>query len=384
MQNNLTRKSNFELLRIVAMFLIVLHHLVYHGVMQNTKGASYSSLWHSGSDMNQLFTCIFFPGGEVGIALFFMISGFFLIKSDSIKLKKVVLQTLFYSVFTVLVFFSISLLVHFYNFDNPYNYIDSKTLSKNIIFNLFAPLRSGQFWFVSAYILLILVKPLYNNFLNKLNKKGFIAFLAVLFIFGLLFSRYFNLVLGYTQAAFYYALGACYKTFLSDKKKTISRGGRLFVFAIIMWILYAFIRYERQIMTLNGFEGELCKTLMSLIPSCVCVALISIALFKLFANLNIGYNKIINTIAATTFGIYLLHEGFFTRPVLWDKVVGVYPNLYESPYYPIIVPFAALAVFVGCSLFELFRGRVFKPVENKIDILLNKASKKFFIEGNNG
>ncbi len=225
MQNKLARKSNFELLRIIAMFMIVLHHLVNHGVMQHIKGPSYSSLWHSGSDVNQFFTWLYFPGGEVGIALFFMISGYFLIKSDSIKLKKVVLQTLFYSMFTVIVFFSISLLVHFYGFDNPYNYIDSKTLSRNIIFNLFAPLRSGAFWFVSAYILLILVKPLYNNFLNKLNKKGFVVFLMVLFIFGLVFSRHFILVLGYTQAAFYYALGAYYKTTRSDKKRLYHGGG---------------------------------------------------------------------------------------------------------------------------------------------------------------
>ncbi len=159
------------------------------------------------------------------------------------------------------------------------------------------------------------------------------------------------------------------------------------MFAIIVWIFYAVIRFEGRTMTFNSNWDKICKTIISLVPSsvysCVCVVLISMALFKLFASLNIDYNKTINTIASTTFGIYLLHEGFFTRPVLWDKVVGVYPNLYESPYYPIIVPFVALAVFVGCSLFELFRGQAFKPVENKIDILLNKAAKKFFIEENN-
>ena len=50
------RQSNFELLRIVSMFMIVLHHAVKHGVMQSIKGVTFSSLWLSGSSINKFFT----------------------------------------------------------------------------------------------------------------------------------------------------------------------------------------------------------------------------------------------------------------------------------------------------------------------------------------
>ena len=70
------------------MFMIVLHHMMFHGVIQGYKGTDFSSLWRNGTDLNQFFMFLYFPGDEVGIALVFMISGYFLIKSNSVKFKK--------------------------------------------------------------------------------------------------------------------------------------------------------------------------------------------------------------------------------------------------------------------------------------------------------
>lgn len=380
MGNELTRQSNFELLRIISMFMIVLHHMMYHGVMQGFKGNQFYSLWQSGPELNKFFSIFYFPGGEVGIALFFMISGYFLIKSDSIRIKKILLPTFFYSVFTVVLYFIVSFGTKFLCFRNPYDYMDRLEVSKEVLFNILAPLRSEQFWFVSAYILLIIAKPVYNIFLNRLNKNGFIVFLTFLFVFGMLFSRCYNLVWGYTQAFFYYALGAYLKKYI---QVDMIRKKIVLALAVVLWCLYVIVRYEWQNMALDGLLGSACEMFVCLYPSCVCVALISIALFVFFIKIDMGCSRVVNILASTTFGVYLLHEGFFTRVILWDVIVGVHSNLYEQPYFPLIAPIVALAVFLGCSLIELFRMHTFKPVEKKIDILLDKIEQNMFVEGKN-
>lgn len=65
------RQSNFELLRIFAMFLIVLHHFCVHGVF---------SLWNAANAAIHPFntyTCEFLSiGGKIGVDVFIFITGY--------------------------------------------------------------------------------------------------------------------------------------------------------------------------------------------------------------------------------------------------------------------------------------------------------------------
>ena len=79
LQRNTERKSNFELARIVAMIMIVANHLVGHGIQHVSDANSAYQLWQTGSPINRLFASFFLPGGGVGVAIFFMITGYFLL-----------------------------------------------------------------------------------------------------------------------------------------------------------------------------------------------------------------------------------------------------------------------------------------------------------------
>lgn len=61
------RNSNIEMLRIFAMFLIVLSHYSYHGL--GTENLAYGA--------NRYFA-VFFCNGGIGNAVFFLISGYYM------------------------------------------------------------------------------------------------------------------------------------------------------------------------------------------------------------------------------------------------------------------------------------------------------------------
>ena len=128
-----TRNSSIELLRIIAMFMILCHHFVIHNAY-NPKNLPMG--WR------RIFYQLFLEGGgTVGVVIFFTISSwFFLDKEQQIKgnLRRIWLmerEMLFYSVGLALLFFAW----------RPIDF-GRKTLLKSIV-----PLNSGLWWYASAY-----------------------------------------------------------------------------------------------------------------------------------------------------------------------------------------------------------------------------------------
>ena len=89
------RKSNFELLRIISMLMILSHHFAVHGVLNSLAKTQVNNIYKQGSLINKLFTCFLMPGGEIGVALFFMLTGYFLFKKQTTSILKVSVQTFF-------------------------------------------------------------------------------------------------------------------------------------------------------------------------------------------------------------------------------------------------------------------------------------------------
>ena len=56
------RNSNFELLRIFLMVMIIAHHYVIHGIMSLEGKVNYS-VWHMGTVLNKIVSIIFLPWG---------------------------------------------------------------------------------------------------------------------------------------------------------------------------------------------------------------------------------------------------------------------------------------------------------------------------------
>lgn len=92
-----------------------------------------------------------------------------------------------------------------------------------------------------------------------------------------------------------------------------------------------------------------------------------------FKNINIKHNKIINTIASCTFGVYLIHDYFWgMQQWLW-KDICKNVAFFNSEYlyiHSIIVP---IIVFFACVIIEYTRQKTIeKPLIDNVYKLLTK------------
>jgi surface polysaccharide O-acyltransferase-like enzyme len=78
------RDSNFEFLRIISMFMIIIWHIGIHGI------SSYVDISNFLSGFNEILYYFICSLTVVSVSLYVLISGYFLSKSKKIKLNKLI------------------------------------------------------------------------------------------------------------------------------------------------------------------------------------------------------------------------------------------------------------------------------------------------------
>ena len=142
-------ESNIELLRIVSMVLIIMHHFTVHGSFPFTPDLTF----------NKVFLQVFALGGKAGVVAFVMITGYFMISSSFKlhKLAKLVGQIWFYSLAMLGVAVGLDL--------------DTVT-SRNMILTLLP--TGAMSWFAQNFLGLCLLTPLINRVLHWLQHKHYV------------------------------------------------------------------------------------------------------------------------------------------------------------------------------------------------------------------
>lgn len=372
-----TRRSNFEMLRIVAMLMIVGSHLASHGVQHYLAGPSAFQIFNTGSLVNKLAVCFLNPGGEIGVAIFFLITGYFQINKKNVSVLKVVLESFFYGVFAIVLFVIAKL------FFGGVPGVSTSMAIKFFAKTLFNPATSGAWWFVAAYVLLLLVSPLLNKYLLKLNKKGFIATIIAFWIIWYSMAMTTGAVFYILERGmFFYIIGAFIRLHLT---KIESKGSKCAnaILALAAWILGMFVSYGIAVYSVDPNPSqkiELIKKIFVLAKTSVVTPLCAFFVFRFFESLDLGINAVINKIAATTFGVYLIHESETGRSFIWYRIIKPDILFCNETLFPLYMILLVLAVFVVCSAIDLIRVSFIEPIAiRKAQQLLNSL-KKIFIK----
>ena len=317
------RQSNIELLRIISMLMIVFHHGYFHGNIIPKPDFSVSYL-----------TAYFFGnGGSVGAVVFFLITGYFLVdgetKSFNYKaLLKFWAQCVFYSLlFTVLLDLDL------------FRSFSLELLAKGLL-----PILTIKWWFASTYFFVYLLHPFINILLNNLDKSAYRKLIIFLIVAWFIVPTLTNLAFQSNElimAVSIYCIGGYIKRFgFNQRCRT-----RHYVMLFSLFYLVKFF-------------------------SLLCL----VKLFMIFVSVKPFYNRGINLVASTTFGVYLIHEYPKVRNTMWEYLnVGRY---YNSVLF---IPFTFslfLLVFAGCAVIELIRKyTVGEIVETGIDRMADSIFK---------
>lgn len=110
----------------------------------------------------------------------------------------------------------------------------------------------------------------------------------------------------------------------------------------------------------------------------ILATLTAICLFMFFNSLKIKNSKIINTIAASTFGVFLIHDNCDSmRQWLWTDLFNNREMFYSNLSYihEIGIP---IMVFAACAMIDYIRiHTIEKPVLNCTINIVKKLKSKF-------
>ncbi len=331
------RDSRFEILRILSMILIIMHHFAVHGGWP-TSGVG---------AVNQGIINFFVIGGKLGVNIFILISGYFLFTSN-FKLKKVLLllaQILFFSITIYIILLSCGQ-VQF-----SWNHI-------KLAIRYFV---CGN-WFMPFYLILYCLSPFINIMIKNINSKQHIYLISFLLILQVVAPSLFNVTF-FGNAAWFITLYliAAYIKLYPNK-----------VFNNFKFNLIAFIFLFILIAALNIFVDYSAWGTTHL--ACV---LCAITMFLAFKNSKQIKSRFINAISSTTLGIYLIHDNAFFSSILWKKLLCC-PSHITLPWYSFLL-FAiccVIIIFVVCCGIDFLRQFIFNNVGKLYQKIKENKNKK--------
>lgn len=334
------RNSNIELYRIIVMLMIVAHHYVVNG-----SGLA-DIMSENPYDANTIFYRIFGAWGKTGINCFVLITGYFMCKSNITltKFLKLFSQVLCYGI----VLFCILCLSGYTSF----------TL-KRLVIACF-PIYAVKQDFTSAFLLVYLFIPFLNVFINSINKK------MHLYIIGLMLLIYTVMPMMLFPVSYNYVSWFIALYLISSY---IRFYGLPYNDSAKKWGLITLTIYLVSILSIVSplIVNRQCTYFFVSDSNHIFALLLSVSSFMFFKNIQIRHNRVINTIASTTFGIFLIHtHSNGMRVLIWNRIFDS-PGHYSTPLYAV---FAVMILFVVCSLIDLIRQiTIEKPILNALEYI---------------
>ena len=272
-----TRNSAHELLRILAMFIIVWYHIL-----------AYFLHIFPHETTNDFYIEAAIPTLHIGVILFVLISGYYGIKPSIKGFVRLLIITMVY--YLPLQFVSLAL--------------EGRIFHPKAILSTLKFITNTPYWFIRTYLYLFLCAPLITSFITVSGQKRVNYLLVVLGAISVYFGSTHgdpsisdgkNLV----NFIFLYLLGHSIKHYLPQIK--IKQA----------FIICAYLLLNTCIIvSLLVFPRE--STIGSIIWNITCpycspvLILNAVLLFVVFSRITL-YSKPINAIASSMFAVYLLH-----------------------------------------------------------------------------
>jgi len=332
------RESNIELFRIIAMLLIVAHHFVVNSGLMAEDGLIYNNplSWRS------LFLLVFGAWGKIGINCFVMITGYFMCTSKiSIKkFMKLFLEIMFYKI----VIYSIFWITGY------------EVFSLGGFLKVIIPIRTVYNDFPNAFLLYYLLIPFLSILVRHLNEKQHI-YLLLWCGFTYVFLGTvpgFSVKMNYVS---WFSVLFVIASYIRLYPKKIYQNRRIWTWLTMIFVLLCVV----SVIACAWLSAKTGRTLafrfVSDSNTFLAVA-VGVCAFMFFKNVKIRYSKLINTAAASAFGVVLIHGSSDTmRRWLWVDTLDVIGH-YNAAFMPLYAVGCVAAIYIACTLIDQLRIRL--------------------------
>lgn len=299
------RQSNIELLRILSMLMVVGLHCNFVSLGRPTESSL--STHFGGESMRIIIENICL----VSVNAFVLISGFFGIRLRKEKVFRYVFQIVFIATIVMII---------------AVLFIGEQITMKGGLKFYYSYLSFN--WFVGGYFALMLLSPMVNTFVDNSNVKQIGIMVFLFFIVDCVLGYFLPYVKGIgslngysiIHLLFIYILG---RLLYLQRKQFDKYSSSVFIAVFVVYVLI------NSILSFLFFTGRVCWW-YPIAYNNPFVVMGSVALFLVFLKLQVGYNRIVNTLASSAFAVFLIHANTLIYPhfvrlniIMYDKYSGV-------------------------------------------------------------
>lgn len=326
--NEMTRNSAFEIMRLLAMSMVILGHCVL-STAQNVEpylGTIDMIGWGIGA----------FCGCAVN--LFFILTGYFM-DSQKFKLSRILslwLKTIFYSVVIYVVLSS---------FAGLFN------LKEAIGF--FVPILTKKYWFMQTYIVVALMMPAIAGGVGKLTDRQLSFLVIVLLVFFSVHQTFFKVAYTLDQSQGYGVIWAIVMLVIGYwLKRNTSRVNKVpsIVYLIGYVVLSGMIVLTNYLIVRYNIAGGVVSRGNFYAYNSVSVFLQSVCMFCFFIGISERRTSfpIVNYLSKSVLAGYLISAHPLLLYPLWQDFLNMSQYTNSIFVYVLIAVFYSLLIMVGC------------------------------------
>lgn len=345
-----TRKSGIELLRILLMIMVIFIHTCVYG--------GYSDMAvHYLSFPGKALYYLTYMSSRCCVYVYIVVFGYFSVTSGKTlsalksKIAKVYLPMLFYSILIPFLGQALGL------------------WKLNVIEKVraFFPFTSRIWYFMTLYLLVLILSPFLNKALTALSKKEYTQLVVILFLMFSVWTAFSGLeqtsdiirldkiyetLNGKSLYGFVYMyiLGGYLRLHVPCHNKAKYRYLFLFVsLTVINILLYKYVYSYSKIANANNNPF---------------IVLQGLCLVMFFRDLKFK-SRAINYIASVNLGVYMIHEQYLIRHKLWKDWFGFLHerSFYKTWLYPLKIILICIIVYMVCGLIEKIRTWLFAAIK---------------------
>ena len=366
------RKSGIELYKLIAIFLIVLSHVIQTLTEPNyvlgIGEGTFINIATATTDLDVLLLALFRICGALGNNMFFICSAWFLVNSKKKSLKKVIRMILDVWIINMIVFWGLHAIgIQFQVSDTV---------------RTFFPTTFANNWYITCYLLFYLIHPFLNRMLEQLNISEHFALTSFLFmiyfIIPVLPLEEINLFFANELVIFLatYVIVSFIKTYKNEWTENLKLNkGILFVSIVSYVVLILSVDYLG--LRTNYFLNRLVRWNMN---NSLFMFLIAFSSFNMMKKKKF-INRTINYFSSLSLLVYIFHENLafrrYFRPVIEFSILRRFGI--EHAFICAVFMAVSLAIlsFIISAIYKIFFTKIVSKLSSIISQNIQTLWKKY-------